>query len=262
MGTITRQTSVSAPQASFLEAPRALFKAFQKQLGLDVQIESIKSEKFNQWTITYDGGKTKTFSYKDLEGELFVSTRRHLQPPILVGDGEGYSFAASLYFKYNKVSETKLTKKPSLFEAPPRLVGDKGLLYLTKGLSRIERVFYKIFKPKAYAAWQEQNRVTIQGYKDCLIHECGETKFQQIQKVYGIDLDQVEFLEPKHIYFFNIGMNNIELEDVDAFRQRLQKGEPLTGREQRAKRTQSLDLKFNLLLCNFSVLSLLSVVKK
>ena len=234
MGTITRQTSVPAPQASFLEAPRALFKAFQKQLGFDVQIHSIKPEGFDRWTVTYNNSQTQTFSYKDLEGELFVSTRRHLQPPILVGDGKGYSSAASLYFKYNKVSETELTKKPSLFEAPPRLVGDKGLLYLTKGLSRIERVFYKIFKPTAYAAWQEQNRVTIQGYKDYLIHECGEAKFQQIQKVYGIDLDEVELLEPKLIYFFNIGMNNIELEDVDAFRQRLQKGESLTGREQRA----------------------------
>lgn len=57
----------------------------------------------------------------------------------------------------------------------------------------------------------------VQLYKEYLIREYGREKIEYIQFLYKIDLDKTEVLTPEHIYRFNMGVNNLEVQDLENF---------------------------------------------
>ena len=65
------------------------------------------------------------------------------------------------------------------------------------------------------------NRATLRYYKDYLIQEYGKEKVDYIQHLYGIDLDRAESLTPEHVYRFNMGVNNVEVQDLQPLLEKL-----------------------------------------
>ncbi|MCP5505648.1 MAG: hypothetical protein H7A38_02060 [Chlamydiales bacterium] len=161
--------------------------------------------------------------YQDLQDEIDLSTNRQVQRAFTESIGvdvptfkDGYTRAATHFFETHQIEESKLLG--SWISSRPRLVVTKGMIHLTKGFSKIEAIFRRIFQPKMMAEWEEQNREAMDAYVSFLEREVGRAKLSEIQKIYGFDFAKMREkglpLEPKHIYFCNIGMNNIEMNDV------------------------------------------------
>ncbi|MCB1106882.1 MAG: hypothetical protein KDK76_02155 [Chlamydiia bacterium] len=192
-------------------------------------------------------GMTKTlyFSHEYLQRELDAESSNQIANPASLNiEGktsyhvDGFTKISTDYFTtHPEVKEESLTEPPGIFSARPHLVVAGESVLLTKGLSWFEEVIYGFFFPEKIQAWNEQNRQTIRIFKNFLDQECGEGKRKQIESRYDINLDAMEKagtpLEPKHIYYFNIGMNNIEMEDVESLRQRIENKTSLTNRERR-----------------------------
>ncbi len=100
------------------------------------------------------------------------------------------------------------------------------MIHITKGFSRIETIFRRIFQPEKMRQWEDQNRHTVAAYTSFLRKEVGLVNLNQIQNTYEFDFREMyekgSPLEPKHIYFCNIGMNNIEMRDVKDLESRVE----------------------------------------
>lgn len=74
-------------------------------------------------------------------------------------------------------------------------------------------------KPKAVI--QSENRTAVRAFSAYIKEEIGESKCQQIQRDYGFSLVEMELngepLHPKYVFYFNIGANNIEMNDYNEF---------------------------------------------
>lgn len=187
----------------------------------------VQNDALGQWTVklSFEDGRVQELHipYQDLQDEIDLSTNRQVQRAFTESTGvdvptfkDGYTRAATHFFTTNQIKESKLLGS---WNSPrPRLVVSKGMIHLTKGFSKIEAIFRRIFQPKMMAEWEEQNREAIDAYVSFLERDVGRVKLSEIQKIYGFDFAKMREkglpLEPKHIYFCNIGMNNIEMNDV------------------------------------------------
>lgn len=135
---------------------------------------------------------------------------------------DAFTRAATHYFDSTDKKESEFTTAQNYLSPQSRLAVEGNQVTLTKrGLSRLEQVVYRFFRPAVYREWKYQNQNTIQQYQGFLIRECGWEKIERIQKTFGFSLETMkqngEPLLPVHIYYFNIGMNDIEMRDVSAF---------------------------------------------
>lgn len=64
---------------------------------------------------------------------------------------------------------------------------------------------------------KSDSKAVVKLYKDYLIQEYGPEKVAYIEFLYKIDLDHTEVLTPEHIYRFNMGVNNLEVQDLEVF---------------------------------------------
>ena len=130
---------------------------------------------------------------------------------------DGFSLAASHFFKNKHISESDLLSESPL-HVQQRIVLRDGKIFLKKGISKASAVFRKLYQKDKMQTRLEENRHTIEAYVAFLKKEIGAEKLQQIQQTYGFNFDEMiqqgVFLQPKHIYLCNIGMNNIEHSDV------------------------------------------------
>lgn len=60
-------------------------------------------------------------------------------------------------------------------------------------------------------------RATVKFYKEYLIQQYGKEKIAYIEHMYRMNLDEADALTPEHIYRFNMGVNNLEVQDIDDF---------------------------------------------
>lgn len=60
-----------------------------------------------------------------------------------------------------------------------------------------------------------KNRRTIDTYKAFLTKHYGKEKISYIQHLYGFDLDKIDRLTPEHVFRMNMGVQNIEIKDID-----------------------------------------------
>ncbi|MCY3975084.1 MAG: hypothetical protein OXF02_06060 [Simkaniaceae bacterium] len=142
--------------------------------------------------------------------------------------GDGYTSVASHYFKAVRPKEKGVGQLRSFILTTPTVGGGgdtrsvPGRVSLKRGNpSRVRRAVLHVFKPGARRKEEDRNRATIGDYQRFLRAECGERKMRLIEKTFGFSLDEMknkgEPLLPKHIYYFNIGMNDVEMEDVRVF---------------------------------------------
>lgn len=163
--------------------------------------------------------------HQDIDDEISLSMNRQLQKSFTESVGltvpsyeDGYTRSATQFFESHPIPEARLLNQWSWSKPRARFVVSKGLIHLTKGFSKIEVIFRRIFQRDKMQAWEAQNQEAIKSYVSFLRQEIGIEKLMEIQKTYGFDFVEMYHsgkpLEPKHIYFCNIGMNNIEMNDV------------------------------------------------
>ncbi len=183
--------------------------------------------------------------------DLLLAKRFAVSPPTS-HHTDAYTQAATEFYELKKVEQLDLDR--GRLENRPRLVLEGGKLRVSIGYSRVEQIFYTIFsffREKLFG-WESENTQTVRAYQKFLIKECGAEKVEQIEKTYlarlhGLDLKKMIEngvpLEPRHVYLFNIGMNNIEDIDARVLHTRIKTGKPLTGREQRAINKLDIELE-------------------
>ncbi|WP_194848060.1 hypothetical protein [Candidatus Neptunochlamydia vexilliferae] len=158
---------------------------------------------------------------------------------------DAYTQAATKFYGSKKVEQLDLNR--GWFEKRPRLVFEDSKLRISEGYSLPQIIYLFFFNFGKLKNWYNQNQSTIQEYKKFLESECGADKVKQIEKTYGFSLDEMiktsTPLEPRHVYFFNIGMNNIEDKDTSNLYKRIKDNEPLTGREKRAVEKLEINLE-------------------
>ncbi|MCB1109740.1 MAG: hypothetical protein KDK64_02070, partial [Chlamydiia bacterium] len=158
---------------------------------------------------------------------------------------DGFSLAATHYFKSHPVSESQLF---SWKYTGPRVVLRDGRIQIKKGYPKAQIPIRHLYQREDMKRREEENQETIRVYVEFLTREIGERKLQEIQRTYGFDFKTIKYLEPKHIYLCNIGMNNIEHRDVIDLKKRIStwiqshddlnvpllgEGHPFTNREVR-----------------------------
>ena len=71
----------------------------------------------------------------------------------------------------------------------------------------------------------EENQQTIQAFRDYILTEFGKKRLDYVNSAYGFSLDEMlktgQPLTPDHVFKVNIGMNNVELADVQALFEKL-----------------------------------------
>ena len=138
---------------------------------------------------------------------------------------DGFSLAATHFFKNKHISESDLLSESPL-HVQQRIVLRDGKIFLKKGISKASAVFRKLYQKDKMQTRLEENRHTIEAYVAFLKKEIGAEKLQQIQQTYGFNFDEMiqqgVFLQPKHIYLCNIGMNNIEHSDVISLKKKIE----------------------------------------
>lgn len=141
---------------------------------------------------------------------------------------DGFTLAATTYFQSRKNPESKIPTQWHYLTPQSRIVAQRKQVALTRyGLSRLQQVFCRFFQPKVYQEWVTQNRESVTSYQQFLIAECGREKMKRIEQSFGFSLEKMkeegEPLLPIYIYYFNIGMNDIEMTDVEAFAKKMHK---------------------------------------
>jgi hypothetical protein len=138
------------------------------------------------------------------------------------GFDDGFTRSACIDLSHHKASTQRIVVKEDR----------ASLSHVTYGA--VARLFHRLFPTAAFRAWQEENRNTLKVYKKFLESECGTEVVERIQKDYRFRLDALivrgEPLLPEHVYFFNIGMQNIEMQDVEALFQKIRNNAPLPAR--------------------------------
>lgn len=140
---------------------------------------------------------------------------------------DGFTLAATSYFEIKKPTVSQVPRKWNTFKPQQRLAVAGNDVVLTKrGLSRFEMVFHRVFHTRTYKKYIEQNSQTIEAYQKFLINEIGEEKVSLIERTFGFSLDTMKEeghpLLPIHVYYFNIGMNDIGMEDVEQLAKKLE----------------------------------------
>lgn len=79
---------------------------------------------------------------------------------------------------------------------------------------------------------KENSQAAIKVYKDFITKHFGREKVKYIQHLYRFNLDTIDTLTPEHIYRMNIGLNNLEYQDLETFYLKLKKiDENLAGQD-------------------------------
>lgn len=99
---------------------------------------------------------------------------------------------------------------------------------LSKGLNLIERIFGRIFNTKAYREYLLQNQCTVAAFRHFLIEEYGKEKIDQVSYQFRSKKIDLELLirdklplTKEIVHLYNIGVNNIEQQDVDRLAEKL-----------------------------------------
>ncbi|MCB1107168.1 MAG: hypothetical protein KDK76_03635 [Chlamydiia bacterium] len=194
-----------------------------------VDLPSMDSKTLNVVVIKEDGAEeTLTLDRQDVVSKIDADQRptltftesADLDTPSYL---DGYSRAAAHYFTSHPTPES------SLFGIEDRIVVKEGEITLKSGLSKVSRLFRWIFKRSKMEKRAEENRESIRSYVAFLEKEMGPKKLEQIQKTYGFDFREMiengDDLLPRHVYFCNIGMNNIEYDDVLSLQEKINQDE-------------------------------------
>lgn len=211
-----------------LATSTAIHKLAMEKLQSSCVILDYKPGYQGQWRITAetpDGQKYEiAFWEKDIVQEIMKVKEVDISfKPSLELDTpsyhDGFSLAAAHYFKNNPIKESKLFSR---FHTEPRVVLRDGKIQILKGIPKAEVPFRKTYQNESMKRREAENRATIDTYVAFLKKEIGSEKLEEIQRTYGFDFNKIRYLEPKHIYLCNIGMNNIEYRDVLRFKQKLE----------------------------------------
>ncbi|MCB1075007.1 MAG: hypothetical protein KDK59_05675 [Simkania sp.] len=190
------------------------------------------------YTIQFENGESTQISIQteDLLQELNLPYQGHFQFPgpemnykeaFRLGNfKDGFTLAATAYFKLTTKTIAEISPQWNYFDPQSRIAVDGDHLVLTKrGLSRFEQLFHSIFNTTTYQEYMDQNTTTINAYQKFLKQEVGSHKVALIEKTFGISLEKMKSeghpLLPIHIYYFNIGMNDIEMSDATALKTKL-----------------------------------------
>lgn len=166
-----------------------------------MQKANFKRQKYEARELTTFGVVTPEEYDQHVRGKLFLD-ESHILPMGEVRFSDPFTKLATLAFqRYEPQFTAKDDFKPQ----------DCDYCVIKEGteLKLVHKDNTSLITPK-------KSRETIDFYKEHLIQEYGQEKVDYIQFLYGFSLDQAEVLTPEHIYRFNIGVTNIEVQDIDS----------------------------------------------
>jgi len=228
---LCRCTSLSKEALQLMSAIKTLADERLQAPCLIVHFSSKKDLTTEVWAETPDGQRHRlSFKNREIlhlspyENEVRMSFEpsTDLETPSY---RDGFSLAATHFFKNKHINESNLLSESAL-HVQQRVVLRDGKILLKKGISKASAVFRNLYQKDKMQRRLEENRHTIEAYVSFLKKEIGAEKLQQIQQTYGFNFEsmikQGIFLQPKHIYLCNIGMNNIEHSDVTSLKKKIE----------------------------------------
>jgi hypothetical protein len=130
-----------------------------------------------------------------------LSLQEQLEVPLF---DDAFTNLASLYLQTNS----------PFFVSEERVLGAYRFVFSQKDSLTLEEIPSGPYTEEE----KEQNRRVSQFYKEFIVREFGKEKVEYVSCAYGFSLDSVieqgDPLVPDHVFKVNIGMNNIELGDV------------------------------------------------